>query len=316
MMNRILERHYYNLNYPESFTTKTALERRFKGEIEKNDVDEWTQAQKTITEYAPARKNFLRRPTVAHKRDSVWAADTAFFISLAKYNRGYKYLVIIVDVLSKFVRAVPLKTKKPAELLQGMKKIFKTAKPSIFYVDMGTEFSSHFSKYLKENNIQLWRAHNETKSSVAERYIQTYKLRVYRYMHYNNTKKWIDVYEKILNNMNNSYNYAIKMKPVDCVSLEQQRRAFINLYGTKIGFTPKEDGLEDGQQVKISNLRIPFRKAFLRNFSELPYTLIQKYPKENQTVYTLKANDGEIIKGKFYRKEFKKTKDENIRKIL
>jgi hypothetical protein len=98
------------------------------------------------------------------------------------------------------------------------------------------------------------------------------------------------------------------MKPVDCVSLEQQRRAFINLYGSRIGFSAKDDALEKEQQVKISHLRIPFRKAFLRNFSELPYTLIQKYPKENQTVYTLKASDGEIIQGKFYRKEFKKTR--------
>jgi len=315
-MNRLLQRHYYDLNYPESYTTKTALQNRFKGEIDKKDVDAWTQSQPTITEYAPARKHFLRRPTVAHKKDSVWAADTAFFISLAKYNRDYKYLVIIVDVLTKYVRAVPLKTKKPAELLEGMKKIFKTAFPEIFYVDLGTEFSGAFSKYLKENNIQLWRALNETKSSIAERYIQTFKLRLYRYMHHNKTKKWIDVYERILNNMNNSYNNAIKMKPVDCVSLEQQQLAFMNLYGKKIGFSSKDDGLEDGQQVKISHLRIPFRKAFLRNFSELPYTLIQKYPKENQSVYTLKASDGEIIKGKFYRKEFKKTKDENIRKVL
>jgi len=307
-MSRVLERHYYNLNYPESYTTKTALQKRFKGELDKKTIKDWSATQKTITEYAPARKNFLRRPTVAHKRDSVWAADTAFFISLEKYNKGYKYLVICVDVLSKIVRGVPLKTKKPDEVLEGFKKIFKKASPSIFYVDRGTEWSGAFTKYLKENNMQLWRSNNEVKSSVSERYIQTFKQRLYRYMHYNKTKNWLDVYQKIIDNMNNSFNNAIKMKPVDCVSLEQQRRAFINLYGSRIGFSAKDDALEKEQQVKISHLRIPFRKAFLRNFSELPYTLIQKYPKENQTVYTLKASDGEIIQGKFYRKEFKKTR--------
>jgi hypothetical protein len=180
---------------------------------------------------------------------------------------------------------------------------------------MGTEYKGSFATYLKENNIQLWTAKNETKSSVAERYILSYKLRAYRYMQHNKTKNWIDVYEKILNNMNNSYNRSIKMIPAQCVSVEQQREAFINAYGKKIGFISKEDGLEEGEQVKISHLRAPFRKAFNRNFSERPYTLIKKYPKENQSVYTLKADDGEKIEGKFYRKEFKLTKDENFFKV-
>lgn len=314
-MNRLLERHYYNLNYPESYTTKTALEKRFKGEIDKEVIDEWAQSQKTITEYAPSRKTFLRRPTVAHKKDSVWAIDTAFFIPLAKYNRGYKYLVICVDVLTKYVRGVPLKTKKPSEVVEGFKKLFKKAKPDIIYADSGSEFYASFAKYLKENNIQLWIARNETKSSVAERYILSYKLRAYRYMQHNNTQNWISVFEKILNNMNQSYNSSIKMIPAQCITEEQQREAFINAYGKKIGFISKPDRLEEGQEVKISHLRVPFKKAFNRNFSETPYTLIKKYPKENQSVYILKAADGEVIEGKFYRKEFKKTKDENNNKI-
>lgn len=314
-MNRLLERHYYNLNYPESYTTKTALEKRFKGEVSKKDIDEWSQAQNTLTEYSPARKNFLRRPTLAHKKDAVWAMDTAFFIPMAKYNRGYKYLVIIVDVLTKYVRGVPLKTKKPSELVQGIKKIFKKVKPMAAYTDLGGEYFKEFDKYLKENNIQHWKAMNETKSSEAERAILTYKLRLYRYLQHNTTKKWIDVYEKILDNINNSYNRSIKMAPAQCVTEEQQRQAFINQYANKIGFIVKDDELGVGQKVKISHLRVPFRKAFNRNFSESVYTLVKKFPKENQNVYSLKASDGEIITGKFYRKEFKKTRDENNSKV-
>lgn len=306
-MNRILERHYYDLNYPESYTTKTALQNRFKGQIDKGSIEKWSQGQHTITEYSPARKTFLRRPTVAHKKDGVWAIDTAFFIPLAKANRGYKYIVICVDVLTKYVRGIPLKSKKPSELVDGFKKITKKVKPDVCYADMGGEFQGAFAKYLKDNGIQLWLAKNEVKSSIAERYIQTFKQRLYRYMHHNKTKKWLDVYERILNNINNSYNSAIKMIPAKCITLEQQREAFLNLYGKRIGFSTKEDGLEAGQKVKISHLRVPFRKAFNRNFSETPYTLVRKFPKENQTVYSLRAHDGEMIDGKFYRKEFKKT---------
>jgi transposase InsO family protein len=307
-MSRLLDRHYYSLRHPESFTTKTGLKNALKGEIDSKTLNDWSAGQDTITEYAPARKIFLRRPTVAHEKNAIWAMDTAFFLQLEKFNKGYKYLVIIVDILTRYVYGVPLKSKKPAELVEGFKKL--PSKPTLAaYVDAGGEYLSAFRRFLEQQGIQLWTSRNEVKSSIAERYIQSFKKRLYRYLHYTKSKDWLSVYQKILDNMNSTYNRSIKMAPAECVSKEDQKEAFINLYGDQLGFTSKQDDLETGDQVKISHLRHPFRKSYNANFTHQTYTLEKKFPKENQSVYTLRANDdNDIVTGKFYRQELKKSK--------
>jgi transposase InsO family protein len=309
-MSRLLDRHYYSLRHPESFTTKSGLKKALKGEIDSKTLNEWSEGQDTVTEYAPARKNFVRRPTVAHERNAIWAMDTAFFLQLEKFNKGFKYLVVAVDILTRYVYGVPLKSKKPSELVEGFTKLFKKSKPTYaVYVDAGGEYLSTFKRFLEQQGIQLWTSRNEVKSSISERYIQSFKHRLYRYLHYSKSKDWLSVYQKILDNMNNTYNNSIKMAPAECVSKEEQKEAFINLYGSRLGFTTKQDDLQTGDQVKISHLRHPFRKSYNANFTHLTYTLEKKFPKENQSVYTLRANDDkDLVTGKFYRLELKKAK--------
>lgn len=309
-MSRLLDRHYYSLRYPESFTTKSGLKKGLKGEIDAKTLNDWSAAQETVTEFSPARKKFVRRPTVAHERNSIWAVDTAFFLQLEKYNKGYKYLVIAVDVLTRYAYGVPLKTKKPSELVEGFQKLFKKNKPQLaLFVDRGTEYLREFKRFLEDQGIKLWQADNETKSSISERYIQTFKQRLYRYLYYTKSKDWLSVYQKILDNMNHTVNRTIKMAPADCVSKEDQKEAFISAYGDRLGFTTKEGGLEKGDQVKISHLRHPFRKSYNANFTHNKFTIEKVFPKENQTVYTISDSaDKEHIIGKFYKPELKKTK--------
>ena len=43
--------------------------------------------------------------------DKQWAADLIEVINIAKYNRGYRYLLTVVDVLSKHAWVQPVKSK-------------------------------------------------------------------------------------------------------------------------------------------------------------------------------------------------------------
>ena len=56
-------------------------------------------------------------------------------------------------------------------------------KPNKIWVDQGSEFyNTHFKKWLKDNNIEVYSAHNEGKSVVAERFIRTLKNKIYKHM--------------------------------------------------------------------------------------------------------------------------------------
>ena len=47
-------------------------------------------------------------------------------------------------------------------------------KPNKIWTDQGSEYyKTHFKKWLKDNNIEMYSTHNEGKSVVAERFIRT-----------------------------------------------------------------------------------------------------------------------------------------------
>jgi hypothetical protein len=45
--------------------------------------------------------------------------------SLSKYNNGFKYILTVIDVLSKYAWAEPIKTKTGENLVKAFEKILK-----------------------------------------------------------------------------------------------------------------------------------------------------------------------------------------------
>ena len=68
--------------------------------------------------------------------------DLAEFIPLARYNRGYAYLLVAIDVLSKFARCIPLKSKSGEEMAEALEKLFGDGvQPQHVSSDRGKEFT-------------------------------------------------------------------------------------------------------------------------------------------------------------------------------
>lgn len=55
----------------------------------------------------------------------IFKADLADFQSLSRTNRGNRYLLVMVDVLSRRVFVAPVKSKKPSDIILGFDKIYK-----------------------------------------------------------------------------------------------------------------------------------------------------------------------------------------------
>ena len=62
--------------------------------------------------------------------------------SLSKENNGYKYILTVIDVLSKYTRVEPNKTKSAENLVKAFEKICKKGRqPGKLHTDKGTEFT-------------------------------------------------------------------------------------------------------------------------------------------------------------------------------
>lgn len=92
-------------------------------------------------------------------------------------NEGYKYILTIIDVYSKYAFAVPLKSKEMSQVAQEVDDICSTeGYPAIIHTDNGTEFVGQaLVAFCNENNIQMrhGRARKPTTQGQIERFNQT-----------------------------------------------------------------------------------------------------------------------------------------------
>ena len=104
-------------------------------------------------------------------KDNTWGADLADMQLISRYNKGIRFLLCVIDTLNKYAWVVPLKDKKGASIVVAFQSILQQShrKPNKIWVDKGSEFySTSFKKWLQDNNIVMYSAHNERKSAVAE----------------------------------------------------------------------------------------------------------------------------------------------------
>ena len=89
---------------------------------------------------------------------------------ISKFNRGFRFLLCVLDIFSKYSWVVPLKDKKDISIVNAFQKILDklVLKPNKIWVDKGSEFyNNSFKKWLKDNDIEITSIYNEGKSVVG-----------------------------------------------------------------------------------------------------------------------------------------------------
>ena len=77
---------------------------------------------------------------------------------ISKFNKGYRFLLCVIDIFSKYAWVVPLKDKKGITITNAFQKILKESnkKPNKIWVDKGSKFyNSSFKKWLKDDDIEM-----------------------------------------------------------------------------------------------------------------------------------------------------------------
>ena len=137
---------------------------------------------------------------------------------LSKFNKGFIFLLCVIDIFSKYAWVIPLKDKKDISIVNGFQKIINDTKrkPNEIWVDKGSEFyNNSFKKWLQDNDIVMYSTNNEGKSVVAERFIRALKNKIYKYMTAISKNVYIDELDDIVSKYNNTYHTTFIMKPAD-----------------------------------------------------------------------------------------------------
>ena len=156
--------------------------------------------------HKPIIRKFKKRKVYSSFQDNIWGVDLADMKLLSKFNKGFRFLLSVTDIFSKYAWVIPLKDKKGISIVNAFQIILKESnrKPNKIWVDKGSEFyNNSFKKWLQDNNIVMYSTNNEGKSVIAERFIRTSK------------NVYIDKLDDIVKEYNNKYHTSIKMKPAD-----------------------------------------------------------------------------------------------------
>ena len=83
-------------------------------------------------------------------RDNIWGVDLADMQLLSKFNKGFRFLLCVTDIFSKYPWVIPLKDKKGISIVNAFQKILddskrseaedKGQKPNEIWVDKRSEF--------------------------------------------------------------------------------------------------------------------------------------------------------------------------------
>ena len=310
-VNEYLKSVYYDPKRPGSFGGVESLYRDVKQEgkfkLSRKQISGWLISQDTYTLHKPARRNFKRNRVIVGGIDEEWQMDLADMQSLKQYNDGYRYLLVCIDVFSKYAWIVPIKSKTGPDIVEAFKVILASGrKPQKIMTDQGTEFfNKSFQTLLKHEGIQLFNTFNETKASIVERVIRTFKSKMWRYFTAKKTMRYLGMLPDLVYSYNHSRHRSIKMKP-SFVNSENEDDVFHTLYGSLFdNVKPIKFKFKIGDRVRISKLKRKFEKGYLPNFSTEIFFVSKQLPRD-PPVYKLKDYDGEELKGTFYDKELQK----------
>lgn len=242
----------------------------------------------------PAPRVFVRNI------DEQWEADLCDMSKTAKVNDGYKFILTVIDVLSKYAWAQPVKNKTAVEVKDAMKTILMLSNrvPKRLHTDQGTEFYNHRMKsLLKKYGIVHFSSNSANKACVVERFNRTIKSLIYKHFTASQTYRWKEMLQSFMKSYNERFHRSIKMAPKE-VSKLTVNEALSNLYPNRRKRTLKGRQYKPGDLVRISRVKGKFEKGYLPSFSEEIFKVMSVH-RGNPTRYSLEDLLAEKIEGKF-----------------
>ena len=266
------------------------------------------------TLHKPTRRKFPTLPVKVFTIVEQWTVDLIEVINISKQNQGYKYLLTVVEVFSKYAWVEPIKTKTGQAVTDAFEKILKQGrKPIQLQTDSEKEFyNKTFAQLLKRCNIHHFSTSGDTKASMVERFNRTLKQRMYRYFTTNNTLKFVPVLQSLVKGYNRTYHRSIKIAPYQPTEAKSSE-VHANLYKNK---KVKKTSLKVGDRVRLNKKFTLFKKGYLPGWTEEVFVIRESISGPVPT-YNLEEWDGTPLKGTFYEQDVQRVNvtDDNIFRI-
>ena len=247
---------------------QTYLEARAKdSSIKYDDVKKWLHKEVEQKKQLKGYNSF-----VANETKEEYQVDL-FFLKRSDFpTEDYIGGVLAIDIFSRFVTIIPIKSETIPEILEAIKTtINKMGKPKSIYSDnegawsLGTEID----KYFKDENIK----HIITLSHPAfsERAIRTIKNEIYKRVKPPSNTKWTELLYQILLKYNyKSIHSGTGFTPAEAQKPHQQFHVKFNMEKQRSN-TRKYPDVEVGDYVRVHKSKDKLDKEHISTWSDKKY---------------------------------------------
>ena len=224
----------------------------------------------------PAEKYFPTNKTSVYHIDDIWSLD---ILDLKDYgpenNRGYRYLLVVIDDFSKFGWTIPLKNKNAQTIKDSFEKILISSKrkPNLIETDRGKEFYNNiFQDFLNKNNIKIYSRNSSYGAVFAERFNRTIRDLLKKIVFEQGDANWIDFSPTITKQYNNRIHSSTKLSPKDASLKKNEGLVYKKLLDKRKKVKQK---YEIGDLVRTADLKNTFSKGDTTNWSYKLYKITE-----------------------------------------
>ena len=270
-MDEIILKAYKDNGFPGNAKLKTILKKKNDVDVSIKAIKEALKTDETQEVYKKKTKKIQGR-IVSYAKNERLNADLVDMQSLSKKNKGNTFILIVIDIFSRFVYAEPLKNKTAPVVASTMDKVLnKIENPKIISTDSGNELAN---KYINDVYLKHKVAHTTVplKShhalGVIDSAIRNIKNMIYKTMNNNKNSDWINILQKIVDIHNSNPHTAL-----DNVAPEEVKGPLIeseihNINFLKATENVADSGLSVGDKVRL-RIQTKFKKrSFEKSFSD------------------------------------------------
>ena len=275
-----LEKYYKQFNFPASSTFVKQLKNAgFK--ITKKEIDDFLagRVEQQQTTIQSNRKKLLGK-IVAYRPLSLIQMDIFDMRKYVGTNKGYKYILCIIDVFTRKVWTYAMKKKDNDNVQESFKKFLQQSgiqnnTPTILMSDNDSTFiNKSFQEILEKNKIihQPNIIDDHHALGLIDRFARTIKTIFTRLFVQTKSDNWIDHIDEIVANYNNNGHTSIdNIKPNDAF-LKKNLKKIYNINYEKSLFNISVSDIDVNDKVRIK-LKGKFRKGTDARYTDEVYTV-------------------------------------------
>ena len=274
--------------------------------ISRERVTEFLQSKDSYTKYNGIRRKFPRLNAHARYIDEIWCLDLAQMDKLSRWNRGINFLLVTVDVFSRFLRVEALRSKGAegvkAAVIKMCSKKNELNFPKKLWLDQGKEFFGDMANFCEDVGVKYYHTYSETKVAFGERAIRTLKVLIYRYLEENDTLTYIKELQMFVDVINSRINRNIGLAPKDVVNADFLTVMYKRMKLRK-NTKPK---FQVGDKVRLALAEGKFQKGYKPHYTHEIFLVRKINTSAPFPTYFVVDQKGENIDGIFYEQELSK----------